>query len=100
MPDAGSAIHAKSASYRLARSTRLSATTISAYDPSVRSPKLAKDRSHDWYRYYAGYSPGFVEDVLSLLEVGADALVWTRGTDRARRPQSRSRRGFRHSATT
>jgi hypothetical protein len=75
MPDAGSAIHAKSASYRLARSTRLSATTISAYDPSVRSPKLAKDRSHDWYRYNAGYSPGFVEDVLSLLEVGADALV-------------------------
>jgi hypothetical protein len=53
----------------------LSAVSSSAYDLFVRSPKLAKDRSHDWYRYYAGYSPGFVEDVLTLLEVGADALV-------------------------
>jgi hypothetical protein len=41
----------------------------------VRSPKLAKDRSHDWYRYYAGYSPAFVEDALSRCKVGPNALV-------------------------
>ena len=47
----------------------------SAYDRFVRSPKLAKDRTHDWYHYYAGYSPDFVEDVLTLLGVGPEAMV-------------------------
>lgn len=38
----------------------------------MRSPKLARDRSKDWYRYYAGYAPEFVEDALRTLGVGDD----------------------------
>ncbi len=41
----------------------------------VHSPKLARDRSRDWYRYYAGYSPEFVRDVLEILEVDAEDPV-------------------------
>ena len=46
-----------------------------AYDPAMRSPKLAKDRTNDWYRYYAGYSPAFVEDALEATQAGTDGLV-------------------------
>lgn len=42
---------------------------------TVRSPKLATDRSSDWYRYYAGYSPEFVEDALAALELDPGAIV-------------------------
>jgi hypothetical protein len=41
----------------------------------MRSPKLAKDKSHDWYRYYAGYSPAFVEDALEVVRAGSTGLV-------------------------
>lgn len=41
----------------------------------MRSPKLASDRSSDWYRYYAGYSPEFVEDALDALELETGATV-------------------------
>ena len=42
---------------------------------SVRSPKLSSDRSNDWYRYYAGYSSGFVHDALESLELDEKAIV-------------------------
>lgn len=41
----------------------------------MRSPKLATDRSSDWYRYYAGYSHEFVEDALDALELETGATV-------------------------
>ncbi|MFL5962926.1 MAG: hypothetical protein ACJ757_08565 [Gaiellaceae bacterium] len=41
----------------------------------MRSPKLARNRSKDWYRYYAGYAPEFVEDALETLGVSAEDHV-------------------------
>lgn len=41
----------------------------------MRSPKLANERTSDWYRYYAGYSRGFVEDALDALELENGATV-------------------------
>jgi DNA modification methylase len=41
----------------------------------VRSPKLATNRTGDWYRYYAGYAPEFVEDALDALELRPGAKV-------------------------
>jgi hypothetical protein len=41
----------------------------------VRSPKLAGSVQHQYYRYYAGYTQGFVEDMLHRLRVSADDLV-------------------------
>ena len=45
----------------------------------MQSPKLASgsEKSTSWYRYYAGYSAGFVEDVLDSLGIplGSDKTV-------------------------
>jgi SAM-dependent methyltransferase len=41
----------------------------------MRSPKRATDGSNNWYRYYAGYSRGFVEDALASLELGDSATI-------------------------
>lgn len=41
----------------------------------VRSPKLSTARGSDWYRYYAGYSRAFVDDVLAALELESGATV-------------------------
>jgi len=41
----------------------------------MRSPKLASNRAKDWYRYYAGYAPEFVEDALTELDLSSDACV-------------------------
>src|SRR5579875_3447547 len=42
----------------------------------MRSPKLARGTAMDrFYRYYAGYTIGFVEDMLDSLNVGEAASV-------------------------
>jgi len=41
----------------------------------MRSPKLANDRTSDWYRFYAGYSHDFVEDALETLGVKPGATI-------------------------
>src|SRR5207244_1397194 len=42
---------------------------------TVRSPKLTSARSRGWYRYYAGYSPEFVEDALASLDLEDGATI-------------------------
>jgi DNA modification methylase len=44
-------------------------------DLMVRSPKLSRGRSRDWYRYYAGYSSEFVADVIAALKLDKGAVV-------------------------
>jgi SAM-dependent methyltransferase len=41
----------------------------------LRSPKLTGIHESDWYRYYAGYAPGFVEDALASLDLDDGATV-------------------------
>jgi hypothetical protein len=41
----------------------------------VRSPKLGDSAPRQYYRYYAGYTEGFVEDMLSALRVPTDGLI-------------------------
>lgn len=41
----------------------------------MRSPKLSTSRASDWYRYYAGYSRGFVDDALDALELDPGTTV-------------------------
>lgn len=42
----------------------------------LSNPKMdAEDKSDSWYGYYAGYSPNFVRDVLTFLELPKDSLI-------------------------
>ncbi|WP_327007938.1 hypothetical protein OHA72_12075 [Dactylosporangium sp. NBC_01737] len=41
----------------------------------MRSPKLGGSPHRQYYKYYAGYTQGFVEDMLRSLQVPADGIV-------------------------
>ncbi|MFL6161797.1 MAG: hypothetical protein ACJ74U_06170 [Jatrophihabitantaceae bacterium] len=41
----------------------------------MRRPKLEGVRPKQYYRYYAGYTQGFVEDMLAALEIEFKAIV-------------------------
>jgi DNA methylase len=44
--------------------------------PSFRTPKLSpKESSLDWFRYYAGYSSCFVEDVIAYLRLPPGSVI-------------------------
>lgn len=41
----------------------------------ISSDPSSKKSKSSWYDYYAGYSPGFVEDVLTYLKLNDDAVI-------------------------
>jgi len=48
--------------------------SLALFQNPKRVPSLKKSKS-SWYDYYAGYSPDFVQDVLTRLELNNDAVV-------------------------
>src|SRR5215204_4701060 len=45
------------------------------YGARMRSPKLGYSAHRQYYRYYAGYTQGFVEDIVSTLRVPQGGLI-------------------------
>lgn len=48
---------------------------MSLYGTRVRSPKLGGTTSRQYYRYYAGYTQGFVEDMLRDLGIPQGGII-------------------------